>query len=108
MNRDLVTSIIRTWCALLIGALASWLAKYGVDLDVETTSIVVGGLVTGVLYALVRIVELRWPAVGILLGIRKAPSYTPAPAADPNATTASSSAATVTVIAYPPPPAPND
>lgn len=75
---DFVTSVIRTWVPILVGAAASWLTTKGVELTPEATA----GLATfltalfgGVYYVVVRLLERQWPQVGVLLGSTKKPEY---------------------------------
>lgn len=76
---DQIVSLIRTWVPILIGvALTKLGLMLGVDdLGVDGASLgaAMAGLVTAVYYAIARKAEARWPAAGILLGFRKAPSY---------------------------------
>ncbi|MFI6516553.1 hypothetical protein ACIBF1_13425 [Spirillospora sp. NPDC050679] len=84
---DYVVSLIRTWVPVAIGALVTWLAtETGIVLDESTSApltVAAVGIVTAVYYALARLVEQRWPAVGrilVALGLagRRTPVY-PAP-----------------------------
>lgn len=77
---DTMISLIRTWVPIAVGAALAWLATAGLELDVETqTSLVIGltGLIQGAYYAVVRVLENRFPQIGWLLGKAKAPNYTP-------------------------------
>jgi hypothetical protein len=77
---DTAISLIRTWVPIAVGAVIAWLATAGLELDIETqTALVIGltGLIQGAYYALVRIIEKRFPQVGWLLGKAKTPNYTP-------------------------------
>lgn len=68
---DYLTSLIRTWVPVMVGAAITWLAMtLGVVLDDGTsTSLIVAttALATAVYYAAARAVEARWPQVGRLL-----------------------------------------
>lgn len=87
-----VTSIIRTWVPLGIGALITWLsANLGFIIDEESQvglSIAFTGFVVGLYYAVVRKLEVQFPQFGWLLGLAKSPGYSPAappaPAPGPN------------------------
>lgn len=75
---DMFTSIIRTWVPTMVGAVLSWLAVQGVELDAGTEqSLVIGltGALTAVYYALARFLEQRFSWAGYLLGSKKQPSY---------------------------------
>jgi hypothetical protein len=86
---DFVTSLIRTWVPIGIGAFITWLAtNYNIVVpDDASSSLVVGvaALVTALYYALARALEKAYPWLGRLLvglGVGKAPQYpTTAPAA---------------------------
>lgn len=75
---DYLVSLVRTWVPTVVGAVISWLATLGLELGAEAEV----GLVTfltalciAVYYALVRALETRWPALGRLLGAKRAPVY---------------------------------
>lgn len=79
---DFVTSLIRTWVPIGIGAFITWLAtNYNIIVpDDASSSLVVGvaALVTAVYYALARGIEKAWPVFGkvlVGLGAGKAPEY---------------------------------
>ncbi|GAA2618675.1 hypothetical protein SMC26_40240 [Actinomadura fulvescens] len=77
---DELTSLIRTYVPIAVGALVAWLATLGVEVDDATsTALVVGitGVATAGYYTLVRLAESRWPWVGKLLGAARPPSYRP-------------------------------
>jgi hypothetical protein len=73
---DLAPSMIRTLVPMIVGAIGGYEATYlGLTPSQQTayTTVAVGGLY----YALVRLLEHRWPSLGILLGVPMAPVYTP-------------------------------
>ena len=79
---DFVISLIRTWVPYLVAAVVGYFVSLGI-LDEETSkeaaNAISGGfvLIFGSLYYwIVRALASRWPGVGILLGVNKAPSYT--------------------------------
>jgi hypothetical protein len=86
---DFITSLIRTWVPIGVGAVITWLAtNYNVVVpDDASSSLVVGvaALVTAVYYALARAIEKRFPGLGkvlVGLGAGKSPEYpTPVPEA---------------------------
>lgn len=87
-----VSSIIRTWVPVGIGAVAAWLStKVGFVVDEDTKAQGIAfftGLLISLYYALIRWIEIKVPKVGWLLGLAKMPGYSPqdppAPAPGPN------------------------
>lgn len=77
------TSIVRTVVPLIVGALISWAAKAGLELDDGAIASALTVIVTTVYYAVVRVLEARIaPAWGWLLGVAKVPTYAPPPYGD--------------------------
>ena len=75
---DFITSQIRTVSPIVVGGLISWLATLGLELDAETQSglvIALTGILQAAYYLIVRLLERRWPKVGVLLGSAKKPAY---------------------------------
>ena len=74
---DFVIAQIRTYVPLGVGAFLSWLAVYGIELvDFEGPAVIaLTGLLSGLYYFAVRALAEKWPSVGILLGVNKAPEY---------------------------------
>lgn len=76
---DLLTSYIRTYVPIVVGAVLTWAARrWGIVLDEATSaqaSIVAVAVVTAVYYAVVRLLEQAWPAAGRFLGAKAAPVY---------------------------------
>lgn len=75
---DYLLSLIRTYVPIAVGALISWLATMGLDIDSGAqTGLVVflTALAQGVYYTAVRLLERKWPALGKLLGSAKTPTY---------------------------------
>jgi hypothetical protein len=73
---DVLASIIRTYVPIIVGQVISWLTVVNINLDAQSTaalSTVLGGLISAVYYALVRLLEQKWPSVGVLLGLPKSP-----------------------------------
>lgn len=81
MIRDYFLSLVRTWVPVAAGAVLSWLASVGLDLGAEAEVglvVVMTAAITAVYYALARVLEARWPALGrLLLGSSQAPVYVP-------------------------------
>lgn len=76
---DFVTSLIRTYVPILVGQVAAWLALKGVQLDDQTVvaaTAALGGLLSAVYYLVVRLIEQKFPQIGVLLGSTKKPEYT--------------------------------
>lgn len=75
---DYLLSLVRTYVPLGVGVLVTWLASYGIQIDSTATAALaagVGAIVSAALYALIRAAERRWPRLGALLGVPKAPTY---------------------------------
>jgi hypothetical protein len=70
--------VIRTAVPAAVGALIGWLATRGLHLDPATVTPYAIGVATASYYALVHALEVKWPKLGVLLGVPKAPSYPPA------------------------------
>jgi hypothetical protein len=49
--------------------------RFGVDLPVEQSTVVVTSLAISAYYEVVRLAEARWPSIGILLGSTRQPTY---------------------------------
>jgi len=72
---DWIAAWIRTQVAVWVPVPATWLASCGVELPVEPATMAVGSaLITGY-YTLVRALEAKWPAIGVLLGWKAQPVY---------------------------------
>lgn len=75
---NLVTSVIRTWTPIIVGAIVTFLASRGLELDAEFSTnllLVLQALFTGVYYLIVRLLEKKWPQLGVLLGVATKPKY---------------------------------
>lgn len=75
---DLATSFIRTLVPMIVGAIVSFLASKSITLDATAAANLatfIGLAVSGLYYIIVRIVELKFPQFGILLGKAKKPEY---------------------------------
>lgn len=74
----LVTSATRTGVPMLVGVLVSWLASKGLNVDANTAVGLVAFLtaLSGWVYYLVaRMLEMKYPKFGWLLGSPKTLSY---------------------------------
>lgn len=75
---DAITGLIRTWTPTAVGAALAWLLTLGIELDPTAQAGLITGLtavVIAVYYALARLLESRWPWLGVLLGSTKQPTY---------------------------------
>lgn len=75
---DLIVSVIRTWVPILMGSIFTYAATAGIEIDdVTRVNLIAGltGLVSALYYFVARLLENKWPAFGLLLGIRKTPKY---------------------------------
>lgn len=76
---NLVTSIIRTVIPVLVGTVITWLQiNLGVTVDDATSATLVStatGITIAAYYVAVRWLETRFPKIGWLLGLAKAPGY---------------------------------
>ena len=77
---DIVVSIIRTFCPVLVGQIMTWLATLGIlDATGEISAQLIASftlLFTTLYYALIRILETKLSSKwGWLLGSPKAPEY---------------------------------
>ena len=77
---DLMPSLIRTLVPILVGP---FVARFGLDVTDPDDLALVSAVISYAFYVLVRVVETRWPAFGYLLGIAKAPAYSPEPSPSP-------------------------
>lgn len=76
---DFITSLIRTYVPIIVGALISYLAASGIVIDSTATLGLVTfltGLSQAVYYLVARILEKKFPQFGFLLGSSKKPEYT--------------------------------
>lgn len=82
---DYLASMVRTVVPIAVGLLLEWVAKKtGVVVPATSVAPIVAGAAATAYYALVRLAEHKWPAVGWLLGLAVKPSYsTPTPPAVP-------------------------
>ena len=76
---NFVTSLVRTYVPILVGSVLSFLAvKYGFAVEPDVQNQLVAGL-TGVViaayYLLVRLLERKFPQLGVLLGSTQKPVY---------------------------------
>ena len=75
---DALVSLIRTYVPIGVGAVLSWLLTLGITVDDSAQAGLIAGItavVTASYYALVRLAELRFPWLGVLLGTKRQPTY---------------------------------
>lgn len=72
---DWIAAWIRTQVAVWVPVLAAWLASLGVEVPVEPTTMVLVSAIITAYYTVVRLLEARWPAIGVLLGWKAQPTY---------------------------------
>jgi uncharacterized membrane protein len=75
---DYFISLIRTWVPIAVGVVIAWLTAHGVSTDPTVSAGFVAGftgLLSGAYYALVRLLEAKFPFLGVLLGVPKSASY---------------------------------
>lgn len=76
---NFLVSLIRTWVPIGVGSLISLLVvNYGIVVDESVTAQLAAGL-TGIIiagyYLLARLLERKFPQLGVLLGSTKEPVY---------------------------------
>lgn len=78
-----IAGLIRTVVPAIVGALATWLLSFGLDVGPDAyagLTAFLGLVFTGLYYAVVRLIEDRVPQAGWLLGLAKSPdSYSKGP-----------------------------
>lgn len=75
---DFVTSLIRTYVPIVVGALVAWLSSKGIAIDpsdVVGFTAFLGAAFSGLYYLIARLLERRFPQLGFLLGSAKKPEY---------------------------------
>lgn len=73
---DFVISLIRTWVPVVVGGFVTWLITLGVEIDSEALVAALVSILSGVYYALIRALEVRYPWLGVFLGYNRAtPQY---------------------------------
>lgn len=79
MVGDLVTSALRTYAPMAVGAVVAYLAVRGVDVSAEgQAGLVIGftAVLQAVYYTVARLLERRYPQLGrVLLLSKKQPVY---------------------------------
>jgi hypothetical protein len=76
---NLITSLIRTYVPIIVGSVISFLAvEHGFAVEPDIQNQLVAGL-TGVIiaayYLVARLLERKFPELGVLLGSKQKPTY---------------------------------
>ena len=78
-----IISVVRTIVPVFVGAVSSTLLRMGLDVPAESYEALGGALFvlfTGVYYILIRLLEEKFPNLGVMLGFPKSPdSYSTGP-----------------------------
>jgi len=72
-KEDILVSLKRTLVPIIIGAVGATIV--GKWVDPQALENVVGSIIAGLYYTVLRVVESRYPAFGVLLGSKKQPVY---------------------------------
>lgn len=73
---SILSSVVRTFVPVVVGALLGWAAKVGLNLPNAQVTELVTVVFTTVYYAIVRFLETKYSSqFGWLLGLAKAPQY---------------------------------
>jgi hypothetical protein len=70
---DVLQSLKRTLVPIIVGAVSA--SMIGPYVDESALRDLLAGLIAGGYYTVLRLMEVRWPQVGILLGSRRQPMY---------------------------------
>jgi hypothetical protein len=72
---DVELSIRRTLVPVIAGYLLAQAARWGLNIPADALVGVLEAITTGVYYSAVRILEVRFPQLGVLLGAMRQPRY---------------------------------
>lgn len=76
---DVITSLVRTYVPVIVGSVIAWLAARGINVDEATGAAAITALTGAIIlayYTVVRLLERKFPKIGVLLGSTKKPEYT--------------------------------
>lgn len=76
--QDIIKSAIRTFVPYIVGLVFAWLAEKGVHVQpdqVASATALLTFAVGSVYYLVVRLLEHKWPKLGVLLGVPSKPVY---------------------------------
>lgn len=74
--QTVIPSLIRTYTPVIVGQLVSWLLMLNIVLPPQAQAglaVFLGGFLTAIYYTFIRLLEQRFPGVGVLLGLSKSP-----------------------------------
>lgn len=79
----LTPSLVRTWAPILAGMIVAMplahpiIDAFGLDTPTagRVTTVILTGILSALYYLAVRLIERRWPAFGLLLGLSVQPQY---------------------------------
>lgn len=82
----LTPSLIRTWAPIIAGMIVAMplahpiIDAFGLDTPTagRVTTVILTGILSALYYLAARLIERRWPAFGVLLGLPVQPQYQPA------------------------------
>lgn len=75
---NLITSYIRTYTPMIVGAFLGWVVTLGIEVDEQTKLGLISALTVlfqGAYYAIIRQLERKFPQFGWLLGSKSQPDY---------------------------------
>ena len=74
-NLDVVASLKRTLVPVWAAVVVAQAARAGIDLPGDAVSDIILAVVASVYYSSVRVLEVRYPQLSVLLGDRRMPFY---------------------------------
>jgi hypothetical protein len=74
-NFDVVASIKRTLVPIWAAVVVAQAARVGIDLPGDAVSDIILAVVASAYYSSVRVLEVRYPQLSVLLGDRRLPFY---------------------------------
>ena len=75
---NFITSQIRTYVPIAVGAIVAYLLTLGIELDADTQAgliVTLTGVLQAVYYFIARALERKFPQLSVLLGSSKQPIY---------------------------------
>lgn len=73
MDNDVLNSLKRTLVPIVVGMISA--SVVGPYVDIRALDDLLAGLIAGGYYTLLRLIEARFPAAGLLLGAARQPIY---------------------------------
>lgn len=83
-SADVVPSLVRTWVPVVVGGFISWAATQSIQVSDQVQGALVTVLTSAIIavyYTVVRLLEQKWPFMGLLLGSTSQPTYGTTPVA---------------------------